>query len=172
MVAEARLNVLWPEVYSGKGGVPMGGAQAGPQPGMQPGGQMRAFTPQGQQPGRPGGMIAIDPSGRQMMLRKVEAPKAKKKGGDDDDEEEGEDDDDAKPGHAGKHPAEAPRFMVLEGHKPMTIPMQGGKTIEIREGKEGMVVIDSSGRAVEETAAEMIRIKNEREARQKARTGT
>jgi regulator of PEP synthase PpsR (kinase-PPPase family) len=33
-------------------------------------------------------------------------------------------------------------------------------------------VVDSSGRAVEETAAEMIRIKNEREARQKARTGT
>jgi regulator of PEP synthase PpsR (kinase-PPPase family) len=33
-------------------------------------------------------------------------------------------------------------------------------------------VVDTSGRAVEETAAEMVRIKNEREARQKARVGT
>jgi regulator of PEP synthase PpsR (kinase-PPPase family) len=33
-------------------------------------------------------------------------------------------------------------------------------------------VVDTSGRAVEETAAEMVRIKNEREARAKARTGT
>jgi regulator of PEP synthase PpsR (kinase-PPPase family) len=33
-------------------------------------------------------------------------------------------------------------------------------------------VVDTSGRAVEETAAEMVRIKNEREARQKARVAT